>query len=190
MLHLRNHRRFSIDEYLGLEENSSSKSEYCQGEIFSMSGGSLEHNRIVADVLTELNVALRGKQCQVFPSDLRLYIASKQVLTYPDIVVVCGLPQLLPGRTDTITDATLVVEVLSPSTQEYDRNGKFRIYRDLPSFSEYLLIAQDEIRVEHHRRQGPGQWLMTEHISRNAEVVLSSIEVAVSMGEIYRRIGL
>jgi Uma2 family endonuclease len=186
MLHKREHRRFSVEEYLILEEKAATKNEYCNGEIFSMIGGSLEHNRLVRNLLTELNVALQGKACEVFPSDLRLYVKRHKLFTYPDILVVCGEPRLLAGRKDTITDATFVAEILSPSTQDYDRNEKFEYYRDLPSFLEYLLVAQDKVRLEHHVRQRPGQWLMTEHTSIRDEIALSSIDVSVSIKSIYR----
>ena len=190
MLHERERRRFSIDEYLLLEENAPAKSEYSDGEIFSMSGGTLEHNRIVRNLLRHLDVALEGKGCEVFPSDLRLYVKQHKLFTYPDIAVVCGQPRLLAGRKDTITDATLIVEVLSPSTQDYDRNEKFRSYRGLASLAEYILVAQDEFRVEQHLRQRPGQWIMTEHVSLADDVVLSSIDVTLSLKSIYRGVQL
>ena len=185
MLHHREHRRFSVDEYLSLEEQASARSEFCDGEIFSMSGGSLEHNRLVRNLLGELYIALKGKKCEVLPSDIRLYMHEHQVFTYPDLLVVCGQPRLLKSRRDTVTDATLIVEVLSPSTQDYDRTEKFRIYRSLPSFQEYLLLSQDGIRLEQHRRQAPGQWLMTEHTVPDEEVELTSIDVQISLLSIY-----
>lgn len=186
MLYQREHRRFSVEEYLYLEENSSSKNEYLDGEIFTMSGGTLEHNRLVRNVLTELDFGLRGKNCEVFPSDLRLYAKAQKLLTYPDLVVVCGEPRLLPGPKDTITDATLIVEILSTSTEDYDRSEKFRRYRSLDSFAEYLLVAQDEVRLEQHLRQRPGQWMMTEHTELEGDILLSSIDVRLKLSAIYR----
>lgn len=186
MLGHREHRRFSEEEYLYLEERATSKNEYIEGEIFCMSGGSLEHNRLVRNLLTELNISLRGKTCEVFPSDLRLHVKSFQLFTYPDILVVCGPPRLLAGRNDTLTDATLIVEVLSTSTQNYDRNEKFRYYRSLDSFSEYLLVSQEEVRVEQHSRQGPSQWVMTEQTSLSAQLNLSSIDVTLPLATLYQ----
>ena len=168
----REHRRFSIEEYLSLEENAAFKSEYCDGEIFSMSGASLEHNRLVRNLILELGNALRESPCEVFPSDLRLYMDRHKLFTYPDVLIVCGPPVLMPGRRDTLIDATLIIEVLSPSTSDYDRNEKFRCYRSLPSFSEYLLVAQQEVRIEQHRRVRPGEWLMTEHMSLEGQLSL------------------
>ena len=190
MLHQRERRRFSIEEYLSLDEKAPAKSEYCDGEIFSMSGGTVEHNRIVRNLVRQLDVALEGKGCEVFPSDLRLYVKQHKLFAYPDVTVVCGQPRMLTGRKDTITDATLIVEVLSPSTQDYDRNEKFRNYRSLPSLAEYILVAQDEVRLEQHLRQRPGQWIMTEYTSIVDDVVLSSIEVSLSLKSIYRGVQL
>ncbi|MBT9586107.1 Uma2 family endonuclease [bacterium] len=185
MLHHRERRRFSIEEYLSLEETATCKSEFFNGEIFSMSGGSLEHNRLSRNVLGELYVALKGKKCEVLPSDIRLHMRVHQVFTYPDLLVVCGKPRLLRNRRDTVTDATLIVEVLSPSTQDYDRTEKFRIYRSLPSFQEYLLVSQDAVRLEQHRRQAPAQWLMTEHTALDQQISLTSINVSLSLRSIY-----
>lgn len=185
MLSHREHRRFSVDEYLSLEESASVRSEFCNGEIFSMSGGSLEHNRLVRNLLGELYIALKGKKCEVLPSDIRLHMPEHQVFTYPDLLVVCGQPRLLKTRRDTVTDATLIVEVLSPSTQDYDRTEKFRIYRSLPSFQEYLLVSQEGIRLEQHSRQAPGQWLMTEHTVPDSDIDLTSIEVRISLRSVY-----
>ena len=190
MLHQRERRRFSIEEYLSLDEKAPAKSEYCDGEIFSMSGGTVEHNRIVRNLVRQLDVALEGKGCEVFPSAPRLYVKQRKLFAYPDVTVVCGQPRMLTGRKDTITDATLIVEVLSPSTQDYDRNEKFRNYRSLPSLAEYILVAQDELRLEQHLRQRPGQWIMTEYTSIVDDVVLSSIEVSLSLKSIYRGVQL
>ncbi len=185
MLHQRERRRFTVEEYLSLEDSSASKSEFVQGEIYAMSGGSLEHNRLVRNLMGELYLALKGRKCEVLPSDMRLYMRSHQVFTYPDLLVVCGKPRLLKHRRDTVTDATLIVEVLSPSTQDYDRSEKFRIYRSLPSFQEYLLVAQDAVGLEQHRRQAPGQWLMSEHTSLEQRVELTSINVSLSLQAVY-----
>lgn len=190
MLNERERRRFTVDEYLSFDEKSLEKSEYSDGDIYSMSGGSLEHNRIVRNWLRHLDAALEGKGCEVFPSDLRMYVKQHKLFTYPDITVVRGTPRLLAGRKDTITDATLIIEVLSPSTESYDRNEKFRSYRSLPSLTEYVLVAQDEVRVEQHLRQRPGRWVMTESTSLDDDIELSSIDVKLRLESIYRGVEL
>ena len=123
MLHSRQQRRFTPEEYLLLEERAETRSEYCRGEIFAMSGGTVAHNRIVRNILGLLDTALSPSKCEAFPSDLRLYVEKSQLFTYPDVLVVCGELPYLPGRSDTLTDATLLVEVLSPSTQECMTGG-------------------------------------------------------------------
>ncbi|MBX3168737.1 MAG: Uma2 family endonuclease [Candidatus Eremiobacteraeota bacterium] len=144
----------TIEQYFEHEERSEARHEYWNGEIFLMSGGTLDHNTIVLNLVSELRPALRGGSCRLFAQDLRLWVETFQLFTYPDLFVVCGPPPLFPGRKDTVTDATLVIEVLSPSTRDYDAGDKFKFYRSLPS--------QDEVRVQHHQRQASNQWLLTE----------------------------
>ena len=155
-----------------------------------MSGGTLEHNDIICNLVTALRTSLRGTPCKAYCQDLRLWVEHYQLFTYPDILVVCGPPQLLPGRRDTVTDATLIIEVLSRSTRDYDAGDKFKFYRALKSFKEYLLVSQDEFRVEHHSRQEPNQWLMTEHTAEEAELDLTSVGLKLSLRSIYDMVGI
>lgn len=185
MLHFREPRRFTPEEYLMLEERSDRKSEFHQGEIFLMSGGTLEHNLLVANVIGILHAQLRGHTCRVFPSDLRLYARSHQIFTYPDALVICGAPVMLNDRRDTVTDAALIVEVLSPSTADYDRGEKFRAYQSLPGFSDYLLIAQHDMLVEHHTREAPGRWLASEHRGAHEVIKPRSVAVELPLSDIY-----
>lgn len=188
MLAHRQRRVFTHQEYLQLEEQSETKSEYYQGEIYAMSGASVAHNQLVRNLTLELGSALRGGPCQLFVADLRLHVKAHDLFTYPDLFVVCGTLTRLDGRTDTLTDATLIVEVLSPSTEAYDRGQKFLFYQNLPSFREYLLVSQDRLLVELHTLQRPGQWLSTQ--SDTGEIVLESIGVRLNLGELYRDVQL
>lgn len=180
--------RFTIAEYLKLERAAETRSEYLQGTIVAMAGASRNHNRIATATLSWLYEQLRGKACEVAGSDVRLYIAKYDVLTYPDVVVTCGPDVFLDDEKDTIRDATLIVEVLSPSTQNFDRGEKFRYYRSLPSFAEYLLLAQDSIRAEHHTRQPDGSWLLREIAGPAAEIELNSIGCRLPLGALYERV--
>lgn len=183
MLFHHKRRLFSVDEYLRVEEDSAQKSEFIDGEIYAMSGGSLEHNRLVRNLLFELHSRLKGSRCEVLPSDMRLFVEEQRLLTYPDLMVLCGRPKFLENRKDTVTDATLIVEVLSSKTASYDRGEKFVRYRSLPSFSEYLLVDQKRQHVEQHRRPQPEEWLMTE---QNAGLLqLTSIGVEIPLEAIY-----
>jgi Uma2 family endonuclease len=180
--------RFSIDEYLKLERAAETRSEYLQGTIVAMAGASRNHNWLASETLVRLGEQLRGRTCGVAGSDVRLYIPKYEVLTYPDVVVTCGPDVYIDGEKDTITDATFIVEVLSPSTQNYDRGEKFRYYRGMPSFAEYLLLSQDAIRAEHHVRQPDGSWVFREIADANALIELSSIGCQLPLGDLYARV--
>lgn len=141
------------EEYLVIERKAEYKSEYFNGEMFAMSGVSPSHVLIVSNIVAELRGQLKQKPCNVYSSDLRVRVSPTGLYTYPDVVVVCGQPQLADEQKDTLLNPTLIVEVLSDSTQDYDRGRKFEHYRSLSSFTEYLLIAQDRCHVEHFVRQ-------------------------------------
>ncbi len=155
-------RRFTPEEYLMLEERSELKSEYYDGEIFQMTGGTLNHNRIVTNLVTHLKAALRGSSCEVFHTDVRLLVEKSMLFTYPDLMIVCGPPLLMTGRKDTLIDARVIIEVLSPSTQNYDRGAKFKMYGALQSLEEYILVSQDERKAESFLRQQSAEWVQSE----------------------------
>jgi Uma2 family endonuclease len=178
------------DEYLAIEREAPHRSEYIGGRMFAMAGATANHARIVRNALTSLDAALVDSPCEPFATDLRLYSLAHQVYTYPDILVTCGSQQFLDERWDTVTDATLIIEVLSPSTSNYDRAEKFEYYRSLPSFAEYLLIRQDRIGVEHHTRQADGTWLMREYIDLPEEVECASVGCRLSLSRLYARVEL
>ncbi|MGE0490512.1 MAG: Uma2 family endonuclease [Vulcanimicrobiota bacterium] len=189
MLAHRQPRLFKHREYLALEQASETRSEYYQGQIFAMTGGTVEHNQIVRNLTLELGLALRGGPCQVFVTDLRLFIATHDLFTYPDLFVVCGPLARLEGRSDTLTDATLVVEVLSPSTEVYDRGEKFLFYQSLPSLAEYLLVSQQP-RVERRTRTGPGEWHTSLFQQLDQSLELASVGVTLKLADIYREVEL
>jgi Uma2 family endonuclease len=157
--------------------------------MFAMSGGTPNHARIALNTAMKLTEQLRGRPCEAFGADLlRLHIAKYNISTYPDVLVTCGPKQLLDARRDTLTDATVIVEVLSPSTRAYDSGEKFRIYRSLPSFSEYLLLAQDEMRAEHHASQPDNSWLFREFTGPADEIELKSIGCHLQLQSLYERV--
>lgn len=177
----------SLEEYFQLEETSEIRHEYYQGKIFAMTGASKDHNKIVMDVGGELYIQLKGKPCQPYLSDFRLKIKAANVYTYPDISVICGEPQSADGRKDTFLNPTILMEVLSESTEAYDRGKKTEFYRTIPILQEYLLIAQDRPHVEHYRRQ-QNAWLLTEYSSLEDAVSLESIGCTLHLGAIYKRV--
>lgn len=178
------------EQYLEIERAAETRSEYLAGSMYSMAGGSLSHAFITTATLALLHGQLRGRECVSFSTDLRLFVRQHDLITYPDIFIACRPFQLLDNRKDTVTDATVIVEVLSPSTMNYNRGEKFRFYRALPSFREYLLLAQDAVRAEHYVRQGDGAWLLREYSGITDEINLTSIDCRLSLASVYERVEL
>ena len=175
------------EEYLTFERKATTKSEYLRGQIIAMSGASFAHNFITADIVTHLNIQLMGGECQVAASDMRVKATQTASYFYPDVVVICGEPRAEDDNFDILLNPTLIVEVLSPSTEAYDRGEKFEHYQQIASLKEYILVSQDKVHVEQYRRQGE-QWLLTEF--REIEEVLSlfSIDCELRLRDVYRRV--
>jgi len=181
--------RVSVEEYLALERRSETKSEYLHGETCAMAGASRAHNLIAGNAFAALHEQLRGRGCEVYTNDMRLLASAADLLTYPDVTVSCD-PQFADEEVDTLLTPTLIIEVLSPSTESYDRGAKFGAYRTIPTFAEYLLLAQDRVCAEHFVKQPAGGWLLTE-MSRIEEVLdLPSIGCSLAMRDVYDRVVL
>ena len=181
-------RLLTPDEYLAFERESELKHEYVAGEIFAMAGAAEEHNLIVMNSGAWLRPQLRGRGCRIYPSDMRVKVESLGIYMYPDIVVVCGTPQFEDGRRDTLLNPTLLLEVLSHSTASYDRGLKFRRYQLIPTFAEYLLIAQDRPLVEHRLRLPDGTWETRITDDPTATLTLPSIGCTLPLTAIYEDI--
>jgi len=177
-------------EYLARERQAETKSEYLRGEVFAMTGASREHNLIAGNVAGELRQQLRDRQCEVYQSDMRVKISPTGLYTYPDVTIVCDEPEFEDAEVDTLLNPKVLVEVLSPSTADYDRGGKFTHYRRLPSLQEYVLISQDRPLVEHYVRQGPDEWLLTEVNSPQDTLLLPTIDCRLPLSEIYLKVRL
>ena len=176
--------QYTFEEYLELERSTREKHEYFRGEVFAMGGASEAHNLIVGNVLSGLHQQLRGKPCRVYPSDMRVKISPSGLYTYPDVVVVCGPPQIeQPG--DTLLNPTLLVEVLSESSEAYDRGKKSEQYRALPSLADYLLVAQDRVLLEHYGRQPDNRWLLTTANRLGESISISSLGCTLALSEVY-----
>ncbi|BAZ05420.1 Uma2 family endonuclease [Calothrix sp. NIES-3974] len=180
-------RRYSLDEYRTIEEKAEGRREYRDGEIVPMPGGTLKHSRIGRNILTYLDYVLRDSQFEAINSDLRLWIPEYRRGVYPDVMIFEGEPQLNEHRNDEVLNPVVIVEVLSPSTADYDRQAKFRIYRSIPCFREYLLVEQDEPFVEHYSKQAQG-WLLTDFNRLEQSICLESVKVELPLTEIYRGI--
>jgi Uma2 family endonuclease len=176
------------EQYLEIERKNDYKSEYIDGVMFAMANASRNHARIVTNSLVQLWQQLRGGPCEVVATDLRLHIKAVRVYTYPDIMVICGPSGVAGGEPDLAANPPFIAEVLSDSTKNYDRGEKFRFYRTIPGFSDYLLIAQDSIRAEHYQRRSDGAWILREFTSEDDQIQLDSIECQLGLGALYERV--
>lgn len=179
--------RYTPEEYLALEEKAEFKSEYHDGEIIPMTGGSLNHNRILNRVCAYLLYALRGKNCEPFSSDVRLWIPKYHRFTYPDVMVIQGEPALYNDRPDTVTNPRSIIEVLSKSTEEYDKSNEFKYYRSISELQEYVLINQYEVEIQQYTKTEGNSWIYRVYESTEDIIKLAS-EVEMSIAEIYEGI--
>jgi Uma2 family endonuclease len=181
----------TLEEYRAIEETAEERHEYRNGEIITMPGGSPAHSRITVDITTFLNLTLRDTNFQTYNSDLRIWIPSFDCGTYPDVLAIDGEPEFNGDRPDEILNPRLIIEVLSPSTEAYDRGEKFRKYRSIPSFCEYLLVSQTEPYIEQYHnldRDSNDRWQWQVYDSIEKSIVLHSLNIEVPLTEIYRRI--
>lgn len=184
-------KTYTLDEYRALEEKAEFKSEYDDGEILPMSGGTIiDHNRIVRNFVSILDTAFKQKPYEVFMSDLRVWIPQHGKATYPDVLVIAGDPVFNDNRSDEIINPCFIVEVLSKSTEGYDRGDKFLYYRSIPEFKEYLLVSQGEYFIEHYRKTGEGQWLLQEYRGSEKEISLESLGVSLVVKDVYEGVNL
>jgi Uma2 family endonuclease len=180
---------YSPEEYLELELASETRSEYRNGAIIPMTGGTPDHNELAINLASLLKTALRGKPYRIFATDQRLWIPDRNIYTYPDVMVIEKPLQLQTGRTDTVTNPCFIAEVLSKSTQDYDRGEKFSTYRTLDSFREYLLIDQYSIRVDHYVKTAPNQWLLSEYIEPKT-LSLTTFDMQIEISSLYENIDI
>jgi Uma2 family endonuclease len=176
----------TAEEYLALERQAETRSELIDGEMVAMTGGTWKHGLIIGNVVFSLKNRLLRGPCAVIPNDLKVHVASDYV--YPDVVVVCGEPTLEEDRGEVLVNPTLIVEVLSPTTESYDRGRKFELYQTLESLREYVLVAQDRPRVEHFLRQDDHVWLYTDVSGLDSSVSFASIGCQVPLAEIYDKV--
>jgi len=183
--------RLSFEDWLAIERTATDqRSEFVAGERFSIAGGTEEHNLIVLNVGAELRNQLKDRPCRVYPSDMRVHIATSDVGTYPDVMVICGERQFHDNRRDVVTNPTLIVEVLSDSTEAYDRGDKFLHYRSLPSLQAYLLLSQYRMQAELFLRQPDGTWSLSSYQDPSDSVPLRMIEAELSLAEVYDKVEL
>lgn len=178
----------SPDDYLEQERTAVNKHEYFKGEILAMAGASLIHNRIVANIMGNIVPYLRDKPCEIFPSDLRVSVSSKQSFTYPDATIVCDEPDMLDDQFDTLKNPSVIFEVVSPSTEHNDRGRKFFFYMQIPEFKEYILIDSTSYYVQAGRKQEDGSWKFEDIRDINASLKIDAIRHQVALQEIYANV--
>ncbi|TVP59720.1 MAG: Uma2 family endonuclease [Nodularia sp. (in: Bacteria)] len=181
-------RYYTPEEYLALEEAADYKSEYIDGEIIPMAGGTIDHNQISLNLSSELNFAFKRQNYRVFMGDVRLWIAQKRIYTYPDVMILADEPEFFNNRKDTIVNPQVIIEVLSKSTKGYDRESKFEAYRTIPTFQEYLLIDQTRIRVEQFSKTGKKQWSLREYDEEDQAIALNTIPFEISLQDLYNKV--
>lgn len=179
---------YTPEEYLNLEDHAEFKSEYYQGEIFSMAGASLNHNRIVRNLTVTLSLATQQQPYEVFASDIKVSIPESRAYTYPDVLLLREPPQFAEKRNDTVTNPLIIIEVFSESTKDFDRSEKFQMYRTVPSLQEYILVDQDKIYVEQFIKQGSKQWLMREYDAAEEVLTLTTVSVQLALTDIYAKV--
>jgi len=178
-------KKLTVEEYLEYEKTSDQKHEYYQGEIFAMAGAKIAHNRIVVRLTGLLSQKPRGKSCEPFNSDQRIHIPQNTLFTYPDISIICGKVETLENDEFNVLNPAVIIEVLSPGTKGYDRGEKFKLYRDIPTLKEYILVDSQFISVEAFRINVHGHWELEEYKKLNEELPIPSIGVLLPLEEIY-----
>lgn len=178
----------SPEAYLERERAADDKSEYLWGEMYAMAGSSPEHSIITVNLTGTMFALLKGRTCQAFSNDMKVRTDPRGLYAYPDLSVVCGEPRFHDEKRDVLTNPTVIIEVLSPSTEAFDRGRKFAQYQTIDSLSDYLLVAQDEPQVDHYARQPDNRWLLTPARGIEARVALVSIDCRLALAEIYDRL--
>ncbi len=181
-------KSYTVAEYLAMEQVADYKSEYYNGEIYAMSGGTSDHSLIAVNLVIELGLQLRAKPCRVYNSDMRLLVKRSGLYTYPDIMVICGKLEFVERRNDTVTNPLLIVEVLSESTREYDRGQKFLFYQQIPSLRDFVLVESESPHVEYYQRAEGDKWTVEILDGLDATVKLESLACEIPARQIYDKV--
>ena len=176
------------EQYLEIERKAEYKSQYWRGEMFAMAGASANHNSLAVNLVIDVGGQLRGRDCRAYGSDMRVQTSPDGLYTYPDLSVVCGKPKLADSKFDTLENPTLIAEILSASTEGYDRGEKFEQYRSISSLKQYLLVTQDRAHVELYTRQPDGQWLLCEASGLDQFINLDSIGCRLALEDLYDKV--
>lgn len=180
-------KKITPEEYLEIERNSEERSQYFNGEIFDMAGASRKHNLISGNIFAAIHGQIRNRDCEVYMNDMRVKVCPAGLYTYPDVTVVCDTPQFDDEHNDTLTNPSMIVEVMSESTEAYDRGAKFEQYRKIESLTDYLLVSQEKRHVEQYVRQAGNSWLFMEFSGPDETIRMESVLCELTVSEIYAK---
>ena len=183
-------KKLTPEEYLEIERNAEFKSEYYNGEMFALAGASYVHNKISSNIHVSLANQLKGKVCQVFQSDLKIMEQISGLFTYPDIVTICGKPEFYDEEKDVIVNPTVIMEVLSKSTETYDRGFKFELYRRIDTLKDYFMVSQEKVSIEYYSRNADNSWTLKEFNDINQSIEIKSIECILELKDVYYKVDL
>jgi Uma2 family endonuclease len=175
----------TTEEYLEMDRTSPGKLELHRGKLVIIQGASLKHNQIVSNLIVNIGSLLKGKPCHVYPGDLRTAIPTRDSFTYPDITIVCGEPELLDDHFDTLLNPSVIIEVLSPSTEKYDKGFKFMMYMQIPSLKEYIMVDSSGINIHISRKQADSSWKFEEIKDPSASLIINPVELTIPLSHIY-----
>jgi Uma2 family endonuclease len=181
-------KRYTASEYLALEEKAEFKSEFINGEVIPMAGASANHNKIALNFCRLLPLIIGGQMYEIFISDMRLWMPEYNRYTYPDAMVVAGEPVFVDQKQMEVTNPCLIVEILSNSTQTYDHDSKFRQYRSIPTFQEYILVYQHGYEVDHYVKESEDRWVLMTHKGEEAAIKLTSMHLEIRLKDLYKRV--
>jgi Uma2 family endonuclease len=179
--------KFSIQEYLEMEKAAANKHEYYKGEIFAMAGVGPRHNVIFSNLFGDIAFRLKDNPCRPYGSDMRIHIPENTLFTYPDISIICGDIIPSPDDEDTATQPSVLIEILSPSTRDYDRGGKFKLYRDIPTLKEYILVDSEAISIEVFRLDPHDHWVLEEYKDPGETLTIQTVGLSIPLQDIYKR---
>lgn len=179
--------RISVEEYMELERTADTRHEYVNGEVIAMAGETLQHNRIARNISLQLEAAFGKRPCETFIENIRVRVSPTQY-RYPDVVALCGEPVVDANRPPVLLNPAVIIEVLSPSTEQYDRDGKFMEYRQIATLTDYVLVEQDSSLVVHYARLSPTEWIVREYSDLTNRITFVALEVSITLAQIYRKI--
>jgi len=181
-------KRYTASEYLALEDKAEFKNEFINGEIIPMAGASANHNKIALNFCRLFPLVVGDQNYEIFMSDMRLWMPEYNRYTYPDVMVVAGEPVFVDQKQMEVTNPSLIVEILSSSTQTYDHDSKFRQYRSIPTFQEYILVYQNGYEVDHYVKESEDRWFLMPYKGEESVIKLVSMQIEIRLKDLYKRV--